>query len=62
MSIAAAAGHSVPADLRIPVPPRGRPLAETRREPAWREATRWSLIGLSASLVAGEVALRLFGP
>lgn len=32
-----------------------------RREPAWRDAMRWSLIGLTASLVAGEVALLLQG-
>jgi hypothetical protein len=54
---------AVPADLRIPLPPRGRRLvAQTAREPAWREAMRWSLIGLTTSLVAGEVALMLFGP
>lgn len=54
---------AVPADLRIPLPPRGRRLARPAvREPAWREAMRWSLIGLTASMAAGEVALRLFGP
>ncbi|NKE46369.1 hypothetical protein HB662_16425 [Roseomonas frigidaquae] len=55
----------IPAELRIPPRPRGlrqtldRPAA---REPAWREAMRWSLFGLTASLAAGEVALALFGP
>jgi len=48
------------ADLGIPAPPRamrvGRP-AET----AWREAMRWSVIGLSASFAAGEIALWLTG-
>lgn len=55
---------TVPADLRIPMPPRGRRLVATDRrpEPAWREAMRWSLIGLTASMAAGEVALALFGP
>jgi hypothetical protein len=33
-----------------------------RPEPAWREAMRWSLIGLSASLAAGELLLLLAGP
>ena len=54
---------AVPADLRIPLPPRGRRLTQpVLREPAWREAMRWSLIGLTASMAAGEVALMLFGP
>jgi hypothetical protein len=51
-----------PDDLRIPRPPHALPLSLPRREPAWREAMRWSLIALSASLAAGEVALGLFGP
>jgi hypothetical protein len=53
--------HDIPADLRIPPRPRmlRRPVP---LEPAWREAMRWSTIALSASLVAGEVALALFGP
>ncbi|MGK7865883.1 hypothetical protein [Falsiroseomonas sp. E2-1-a20] len=51
----------IPADLRIP--PRPRVLhAPLAREPLWREAMRWSTLALSASLVAGEVALALFGP
>lgn len=51
----------IPADLRIPPRPRVlRPPALV--EPAWREAMRWSTIALSTSLVAGEVALALFGP
>ncbi len=50
----------IPADLRIP--PRPRVLRRPApAEPAWREAMRWSWIGLSASMVAGEVALALFG-
>ena len=32
-----------------------------RREPAWREAMRWALIGLTTSLAAGEVTLLLLG-
>jgi hypothetical protein len=50
----------IPADLRIPAPPFARWIPATR-EPAWREAMRWSLIGLSASLAAGEAALLLIG-
>lgn len=62
LDLRATAG-TVPADLRIPMPPRGRRLAAARAaEPAWREAMRWSLIGLTASMAAGEVALALFGP
>ena len=58
-----ATAGTVPADLRIPIPPRGRRRAATRpAAPAWREAMRWSLIGLTASMAAGEVALALFGP
>ena len=49
----------IPDDLAIPAPPRGRPIALARREPAWREALRWSLIGLTASWAAGEVALAM---
>ncbi|WP_439597258.1 hypothetical protein [Falsiroseomonas sp.] len=53
--------RDIPAELCIP--PRPRVLARPAlREPAWREAMRWSLIALSASLAAGEVALALFGP
>lgn len=51
----------IPADLRIP--PRPRALrCPAPPEPAWREAMRWSTIALSASVVAGEFALALFGP
>ncbi len=54
---------ATPADLRIPLPPRGRRIAaRAPAEPLWREAMRWSFIALSASMVAGEVALALFGP
>ena len=45
----------------IPQPPRLRQ-ATASLEPAWREAMRWSLIALSAGLVAGEVALWWAGP
>jgi hypothetical protein len=51
----------IPAHLRIPPRPRvlRRPVD---LEPWWREAMRWSTIALTASLVAGELALALFGP
>jgi len=42
--------------LAIPVPPRRR-RATAPPEPLWREAMRWSLVALSASLVAGETLL-----
>lgn len=32
-----------------------------RREPTWREAMRWALIGLTTSFAAGEVTLLLLG-
>lgn len=51
----------IPADLRIPLPPRGRRLAAVRSEAWWREAMRWSLIGLTASWTAAEVTLLLLG-
>jgi hypothetical protein len=51
----------VPSDLLIPAPPRARRAVAARREPAWREAMRWSLIGLTASWAAGEVALAMLG-
>ncbi|MGG5818250.1 hypothetical protein [Falsiroseomonas sp. HW251] len=60
---AAGAGR-VPPDLSIPRPPRVpfvRWIPAARREPAWREALRWSLIGLTASWAAGEATLRLAG-
>jgi hypothetical protein len=56
----AASAFAAPGDFAIPTPPRARPLARPA-EPAWREAMRWSLIGLTASLAAGEVALWLAG-
>jgi hypothetical protein len=56
-----AQARRIPADLRIPVPPRGRVLAAARPESWWREAMRWSIIALTASLVAGEVTLVLLG-
>ena len=34
---------------------------QPHRQPAWRDAMRWSLIGLTASWAAGEVTLRLLG-
>ncbi|WP_270937359.1 hypothetical protein [Falsiroseomonas oryzae] len=52
----------IPDELRIPAPPSTfRWIPASAAEPRWRQAMRWSLIGLSASLVAGEVALRLAG-
>ncbi|MBU8543027.1 MULTISPECIES: hypothetical protein [Roseomonadaceae] len=57
----ASVASDIPAELRIP--PRPQVLQRAAPvEPAWREAMRWSWIGLSASMVAGEVALALFGP
>ena len=53
--------RGIPADLLIPMPPRARRIAITRKEPWWREAMRWSMIGLTASWVAGEVTLLLLG-
>jgi hypothetical protein len=50
----------IPPDLRIPAPPFARWIPP-RREPAWREAMRWSLIGLATSVAAGEIALALLG-
>jgi len=50
----------IPADLRIPPPPFTRWIPH-QPEPAWRQAMRWSLIGLTASLAAGEIALLLQG-
>jgi hypothetical protein len=32
-----------------------------RREPAWREAMRWALTGLTASWAAAEITLLLIG-
>lgn len=58
--LSAEARH-IPADLRIPAPPRGRRLAAVRAEPWWQEALRWSVIGLTASMAAGEVTLWMLG-
>lgn len=49
------------ADIAIPAPPRARRLAARSQEPAWREAMRWALIGLTASMAAGEIALLMLG-
>ena len=57
----AAEVHRIPADLRIPMPPRVRWIPARPPEPLWREAMRWSVIGLTASLAAGEVTLLLLG-
>ena len=54
--------HAIPADLRIPCPPRARAASVSRTETWWREAMRWSLIALTAGLVAGEISLWVFGP
>jgi hypothetical protein len=54
--------HYIPSDLRIPMPPRTRWIPAQPRAPWWREAMRWSLIGLTASLAAGEVTLLLLFP
>lgn len=51
----------IPADLRIPAPPFARWIPARRAEAAWREAMRWSLLGLSASWAAGEATLLLLG-
>jgi hypothetical protein len=53
---------AIPADLRIPAPPRARRIALPRpREAAWREAMRWSIVAITASTVAGEITLLLLG-
>ncbi|MGG5807911.1 hypothetical protein [Falsiroseomonas sp. CW058] len=48
-------------DIHIPAPPRPRRIALRIDEPWWREAMRWSIVGLTASLVAGELTLVLLG-
>jgi hypothetical protein len=60
-AMAASRERRIPADLLIPRPPRTRTAPVTHREPWWREAMRWSMIGLTASWVAGEVTLALLG-
>lgn len=49
------------AGWQVPPSPFRVRLLHPRREPAWREAMRWSLIGLTTSLAAGEVTLLLLG-
>ncbi len=53
----------VPADLVIPPPPRGRLRNRPRQrlQPSWKDAMRWSLIGLTVSWAAGEATLVLLG-
>ena len=55
------APERIPPDLRIPAPPLARWIPARHAEAAWREAMRWSIIGLTASWVAGEVTLVLLG-
>jgi hypothetical protein len=55
------AARTTPADLGIPASPFRVRVLYPRREPAWREAMRWSLLGLTASWAAGEVTLLLLG-
>jgi hypothetical protein len=57
----ARATHRIPADLRIPQAPFRVRITPRRTESWWREAMRWSLIGLTTSWVAGEVTLLLLG-
>ncbi|WP_137181848.1 hypothetical protein [Roseomonas sp. AR75] len=52
----------IPLDLRIPAPPNFRWIPARSAAPWWRDAMRWSLIGLTASWAAGEVTLRLVLP
>ena len=59
---ARATARRMDAGWQVPPSPFRVRVLNPRREPAWREAMRWSLIGLTASMAAGEVALRLFGP
>ena len=50
------------AEAWIPAPPQASRIARRPAESWWREAMRWSLIGLTASLAAGEVALWMLVP
>jgi hypothetical protein len=54
----ARARAATPGLLRTPFRVRVR---YPRREPAWREAMRWSLIGLTASWAAAEATLLILG-
>lgn len=57
-----AEARRIPAELRIPLPPRGRRLAAASSTASrWREAMRWALMGLTTSWVAGELTLLLLG-
>jgi hypothetical protein len=60
-ALAATPARRIPADLRIPAPPRARSAPSAHREAWWREAMRGAVIGLTASWVAGEVTLLLLG-
>jgi hypothetical protein len=60
-AMAASVARCIPADLRIPPLPRARTAPLAPREAWWREAMRWSLIGLTTSWAAGEVTLLLLG-
>jgi hypothetical protein len=53
--------RAVPTDSSIPPSPFRVRVLDPRREPAWREAMRWSLLGLTTSWAAGEVILLLLG-
>jgi hypothetical protein len=52
----------IPDDLRIPTRPLRVRFTARRIEPAWRQAMRWALIGLTASWAAGEITLLLILP
>lgn len=54
----ARARAAAPGLLRSPFRVR---VLNPRREPVWREAMRWALIGLTASWAAAEVTLLLIG-
>jgi hypothetical protein len=54
----ARARAAAPGLLRTPFRVR---VLNPRREPAWREAMRWSLIGLTASWAAAEATLVILG-
>jgi hypothetical protein len=54
----ARARAAAPGLLRTPFRVR---VLHPRRAPAWRDAMRWALIGLTASWAAGEATLLLLG-
>jgi hypothetical protein len=54
----ARARAAAPGLLRSPFRVR---VMNPRREPAWREAMRWALTGLTASWAAAEITLLLIG-